>query len=234
MSGRTMFAFAATTLTLMIGCSNDPVTPDALMPQFAKPPQEQDPTASWFLPLDASGLALASDGKFGSGDYSVYSEGVCGVHAKIFATAAASSSGDAIMDTSNPKYSDRKCKDYPRQITLTFPGGVIETGNVFANLHELQNASYWIPVGSTVTRALNLNTGGARCGVLKFRLLDHFGNVLGGDDVIVTRIDSRTWDITTQPDDADGTKHDRAYCDNTGELLSMPLRFRIVSATALP
>lgn len=223
----------ATLLLLVLACSREPGGPDSPLAAFGKAPKVEDPTSGWLIPVNTTGLALASDGNYLAGGYSVYNEGVCGVHSQIFATAAASGSGDAIMHTDNPRYSDRKCKDYPRTVTLTFPDGSVETTTMFGNVHEVRNGGFSIPVGSMVTRALNITTGGARCGVLKYRATGQAGTFLGGDEVLVTRLDAGTWDVSTQADDANG-KHDRAYCDNTGELLSMPLHFLIVSSTPLP
>jgi len=40
--------------------------------------------------------------------------------------------------------------------------------------------------------------------------------------VLVTRVNSYTWDVQTQP-----YPNDRAYCDANGQLLHMPLRFKV-------
>lgn len=223
-------SFVAAFAIAMAACAKD-AADDALAPQFAKPAAPADPAASWLLPLDATGLAFSSDGAFAASGYSVYENGKCGVSARIFATAAASNSGDATMQTDNAANRDRKCSAYPRRVTFSYPDGTSETTTLFGNLHELQNTSYSIPIGATVTRELNLSssTSASRCGVIKFRGIDREGNVLGADEVLVTRVDASTWDVTTQP-----APYDRGYCTNTGELLAMPLRFRVVSATPLP
>jgi hypothetical protein len=222
---------AAAAVLLVAACAGDNSSSDVLAPQYAKPAGPTDPVTSWLIPLDATGLAFTSDGAFAAGGYSVYQSGTCGVSSKIFATAGASNSGDAIMQTDNPKTADRKCSSYPRKVTFTYPDGSSETTTLFANLHEVQNTSYSIPVGTTVTRKLNLSssTSASRCGVIKFRGIDNEGNVLGADEVLVTRVDASTWDVATQPPPLD-----RGYCVNTGELLAMPVSFRIVSATPLP
>src|SRR5215469_12939225 len=70
---------------------------------FAKgpppPPPPTDPATTFWFPLADAGLGVQSDHLFTSGDSSAYADGVCGVHSKIFATASASNSGDAIMGT---------------------------------------------------------------------------------------------------------------------------------------
>jgi len=224
-------AIAAAAVLFIAACAGDDSSSDLLAPQFAKPAGPSDPVTSWLIPLDATGLAFSSDGNYAAGGYSVYQNGVCGVSSKIFATTAASNSGDAIMQTDNPSNRDRKCSSYPRKVTLTYPDASSESVTLFANLHEIQNTSYSIPVGTTVTRKLNLSssTSASRCGVIKFRGVDNEGNLLGADEVLVTRVDASTWDVATQP-----APLDRGYCTNTGELIAMPLSFRIVSATPLP
>ena len=200
-------------------------------PQFAKPPAgPSDPTASWLIPLDGTGLAFTSDGKYAAGPYSVYQNGVCGVTAKIFATASASNSGDATMQTDNPANRDRKCADWPRKVTFTYPDAVSETTTFFGNLHEIQNTTYSIPIGATVTRPLNLSSSStpSRCGTIRFRTTKIDGTYLGADSVLVTRLDASTWEVTTQP-----APNNRGYCENLGSNIEMPLRFRVVSATPL-
>ena len=226
----TRFLASAALMTLA-ACADTANPHDISAPQLAKAPQVSDPASSWLIPLDATGLALASDGQFAAAGYSVYQNGKCGVTSKIFATTAASNSGDAIMQTDNPANRDRKCAQYPRKLTLTYPDATRETVTLFANLHELQNTSTSIPVGATVTRKLNISssTSASRCGVIKYRGVDNAGTVLGADEVLVTRVDASTWDVATQPAPAN-----RGYCTNTGELLAMPLSFRIGSATPLP
>ena len=222
----------ATAATLFIAaCAGDDNRDDVMAPQYAKPAGPSDPATSWLIPLDATGLAFGSDGNFAAGGYSVYQNGKCGVTSKIFATTAASNSGDAIVQTDNPATRDRKCASYPRTVRFSYPDGTSEATTLFANLHEVQNTSYSIPVGTTVTRELNLSssTSASRCGVIKFRGIDREGNVLGADEVLVTRVDASTWDVATQP-----APLNKGYCTNTGELLEMPLRFRIVAAAPLP
>jgi hypothetical protein len=47
--------------------------------------------------------------------------------------------------------------------------------------------------------------------------------------VLVTRVDASTWHVATQ-----AAPNDRARCSNTGEWLTMPLRFKVTSHTPLP
>ena len=213
---------------VLSACANDVAQPD-ITPQFGKT-TVADPTTDWYFPLSATGLALVSDGKYVSGSSSVYANGVCGVTGKLFATTAASNSGDATLQTDNPASTARKCADYPRKFTLAWPDGTTEllTG-FFANLGEIQNTTTSIPIGTTALKGFNM-PGGARCGTLRFRYESRDNTrVFGADYVAVTRVDARTWDVATQPAPAN-----RAYCDNTGELIAMPVSFRIVASYNLP
>lgn len=223
-------AASALLIPMLVACTGDVSSPPVAAPQFAKPGSATDPTTSWLIPVDAS-LAFQSDGKYLSGGSSVYANAVCGVDSKIFATTAASNSGDAVMGTDNPTAANRKCADYPRKVSFRYPDAVTEVVTFFGNLHEIQNTTYSIPLGATVVRALNLSSSGSasRCGTLKFRTVDNAGTFLGADSVLVTRVDSKTWDVATQ-----AAPNNKAYCLNNGQLYNMPVRFRIVSATALP
>lgn len=188
-----------------------------------------DPAIALLIPLDASGLSLSSDGAYAAGGYSVYADKACGVHAKIFSTDAASGSGDGIMHTDNPRYKDHRCSWYPRKLSVRFPDGLVETGTVFINVHELENADFAIPLGATVKRAMNIAYGGARCGNLRFRAVGQAGNLPGGDSLLVTRVGSDTWDVATA-----AAPNNRAYCDNSGDLYELTVRFRIVASRPLP
>lgn len=187
-----------------------------------------DPRATFSYPLADAGLALASDGHYGDGTWSHYSHGVCGVSSKIFATTAASNSGDATMQTDNPNYRDRKCAAYPRKVTLRFPDAVSETFTVFTNLRQLQNTTYAIAIGATVKRAYGLS-GSARCGQLRWGIVGSPNGPAEGDSVLVTRLDASTWQVETQP-----APNDQARCYQTGELLTMPVKFRVTSSYPLP
>jgi hypothetical protein len=190
-----------------------------------------DPPTTWFVPLTNSGLAVTADGKYLNGEYSEYEDRVCGVYSKIFASDAASESGDAIVQTDRKQSADRKCPSYPRKITFHYPDGATETTVWRANVQYLQTSAPGIPIGTTVKRALNVNSSGSasRCAVLKFRPIDNTGAVIGGDSVLVTRVNSFTWEVQTQ-----AAPNNRAYCANLGVLYNMPLRFRIEAAWGLP
>lgn len=176
-----------------------------------------DPTASFSFPLDATGLAVKSDGLYGDGTNSIYDNGVCGVSAKIFATTQYSNSGDATMQTS----SHRSCT---RTLSWAYGDGLTEQGTVFLNLNQVENSTYAIPVGQTVSRRFVLNpTALGRCDKLIY------GVPGGSDSVRVTRLNASTWSVQTS-----AYPNDRAYCDTNGQSYYMPLRFVLVSHTALP
>jgi hypothetical protein len=128
------------------------------------------------------------------------------------------------MQTDNPAFSDRKCANYPRRITLAYSDGVSETITVFMNLHDLENTSYAIPIGSSVTRAFVIAPiVTTRCAKLQW------GGSGNGDSVVVTRLASDRWQVQTQP-----APNDRANCTTTGQLYHMPIQFTISSSRALP
>jgi len=202
----------------------------------------KDPTATFFLPSTQGSLGLWGDGHFTGDDSfpgtSRYKERECGVHSKIFASTAASNSGDAIMDPNISAYRDRKCVQYPRKISVDFrnpdPGsgatpGVVETVAARINLLALQNTTTGIPVDSTESRDLNLALTGSRtCDGLRFRLtLPAQGGIpTGADQVEVTRIDPVTWHVRTAPGQA------RAACLKNNTLVGryiIPVDFYIVA-----
>ena len=197
-------------------------------PMLAKPPAgPTDPTASFWFPLDDTALGLRSDHLYTSGTSSVYAEGVCGVHSKIFATTGASNSGDAIMHTSNHMYRDRNCAQYPRNVTIEYAPGDVESSEVFMNVREIANTTYQIPIGTTVRRALAVQAG--RCESLRFNTQPAGGMYLGADSVNVTRVDASTWLVETQP-----YPDNKAYCNATGALYNIAVQFTVVSSGALP
>lgn len=228
---RTTTVLLATALTALaaLACDADPMDTESNRPAYAKggPAGETDPTATWLVPLDTTGLALQSDGAFGGNGYSSYASGVCGVTAKIFATTAASNSGDATLNMDAPK-GKNGCD---RKITLRYPDGQTETLRSFANLRKLQNTTSRIAIGETVLRTLGISPGAlsnnpSRCGRLVF---GPNGSVaLGTDSVQVTRIDEQTWHVDTRP----GLS--QAWCENRNELYEMPLSFVIVASYPLP
>jgi len=210
---------AAALLLVLAACDRSPAAPGA--PEFAGRGGPSDPTATWRIPLADAALALRSDGLYSDGTSSVYADGVCGVSAKIFATTAYSNSGDATIQTSEPR--GNKCG---RRFTFRYPDGVTESAAAFNNLLRLQNTTYSIPVGTTVARRLLLG-GGPRCGRLMF---GPNGTVSPGtDSVLVTRVDASTWQVASQ-----AAPNDRALCENTGEIYEMPVSFTVQSSTPLP
>ena len=185
------------------------------------PPGPTDPSATFKIPTNDLTLGLRGDGLYPSGDTSVYAHGVCGVNSKIFATTQASNSGDAIMHTNNPKFSDRRCQAYPRTVTIEFGPGDIETAPAFINVREIAHTTFRMAIGSTVPRILHVNAGG-RCDGLVW------GDQFGGDLVNVTRVDASTWLVESQ------SLNNQAYCRAEDRLYSIAVRFTIVSNEALP
>ena len=186
-----------------------------------------DPTATWKLPINTTGLSFKSDGQYSDGTYSSYANGVCNVSATIFATTAGSNSGDATISTGTAK--GGKCL---RTFVLSYPDGFSETVRSFNNLNELENTTYAIPIGATVARRLVLNPGqlqsGTRCGKLVFGA-SATGAGTGSDSVMVTRVDGTTWHVQSQ-----ASPSQYAYCGNTGQLFEMPVNFVVVASRALP
>lgn len=176
-----------------------------------------DPTVSFGFPLDATGLAVKSDGLYGDGTNSIYDNGVCNVSAKIFATTQYSNSGDATMQSSNR----RSCT---RTLSWSYGDGLTEQGTVLLNLNQVESSTYAIPSGQTVSRRFVLNpTVLGRCDKLIY------GVAGSSDSVLVTRVNASTWSVQTA-----AYPNDRAYCDTNGLSYHMPLRFVLVSHTALP
>jgi hypothetical protein len=187
-----------------------------------------DPTASFQFPLDDAALGLRSDRLFSSGTNSVYADGVCGVTARIFATTAASNSGDATMQTDNPRASDRRCAQYPRELVIDYGDGVARSQTVFMNLHQLQNTGdYRIPVGDSALKILTLDDG--RCGGLRWRPVLTDGTVTGADQVWVHRTNDSTWTVESQP-----APNDSVYCINEARTFRIPVRFTVVANRKLP
>ena len=187
-----------------------------------------DPPATWLIPVNEAGLSVTGDGIFVREEYSAYESGVCGVSARIFATLTASNSGDAVVSTHTPRHADRKCAQYPRKIRFTYPDGTSELASFQSGLQYIHNTAYSIPIGATIKKTMNVG-GGVRCGTLKFRPVDSEGVQIGGDSVLVTRLNSFTWEVQTRP-----YPDNKGYCTNTGELYHMRLRIRIESELALP
>lgn len=232
MTFRRAVACSVVAMSTLIACSapDNPVAPkferEALL---AKPPAgPTDPTASFLFPTDDPTLGVLSDGQFPSGTNSVYADGVCGVKAKIFATEAFSNSGDATMQTNNPSSKDRRCAPYPRTLTIVYGLGDQQASTVFMNLREIANTTYQIAIGTTVRRALTIQE--ARCDRLAWRATLADGtDTNGADSVNVTRVNSSTWLVESQP-----YPDNEAYCRTSGRKINIAVRFTVVSSTPLP
>jgi hypothetical protein len=232
---------------LVAGCADEPIAPEFAAPdapqfgQSNKPggggggSTESDPTATFILPN--GGFGLGGDGKYLNGGESEYAEKVCGVHSKIFATAEASNSGDAIMHTSNPKYRDRKCPDYPRKVSLDYDGNgsVDEQVEVFINLGGIHNTTYYIPLNETREHRLNVNPeSSAVCdGVLVFN--DQYQDTpVSAKKVYVTRTAGDRWLVRTDnPATPDVVESGTAYCSSTGAYHTISVQFMVVSSRLL-
>lgn len=197
-----------------------PSEPIDSAPVAARP--AADPTATWKIPLSAAGLAFRSDGLFGDGTYSLYAHGVCTVSTSFNFSVT----GDATIRTSAPK--GGKCG---RQFTLVYPDLFTETLPSFNNLNVLEGSTFQIPVGTTMQRRLIIAPGSinvpSRCGRLLFGRNGSVG--VGTDSLNVTRVDSSTWHVQSQPDTLR-----RALCENTGAIYQMPVDFVIVSSAPMP
>lgn len=185
-----------------------------------------NPTTTWKLPLSDAGLSLKSDRQYGDGTYSVYASGTCGVSGTLF---IGSGSGDATSQTSTP--TKTKCG---RVFTIAYPDGITETLASFINLNKIDNSSYSIPVGSSVSRRFVINPGvvavhPTRCGRLIFGMADSAGAAVGSDSVLVTRVDASTWQIHSQ-----APPHDHAYCETTGQLFEMQVSLLVLSSYPVP
>lgn len=215
-----LLSSAALLLATACASADLPTSADPAGPHFGKaPPALGDPTTEFVLSSDAS-LGLRPD------SYSAtYKHGVCGVNSKIFATMAASNSGDAIMHASNPKFGDRQCSAYPRTLVVSY-GAVTETTSGQLLVDNLQNTTFSIPVGSTVNRAMNL--ADTRCGGLKWRTALRDGTFIGADSVKVTRLTARSWRVFN-----DGSSN-RALCTTTGVLLNITVDFTITADRDMP
>lgn len=191
--------------------------------------KEGDPTATWMIPLEDNQLSFRSDRAYSSNGMSVYANGVCGVTARIFATTAASNSGDATISMDQPKGKNR-CG---RLVTLVYPDGhPPESLRTFANLRKLQSSGSSIPVGHAELRTFAISPGGlsnnpSRCGRLLFGEGDQ-GNGAGSDRVLVTRVDYRTWRVQSDPESSR-----LAWCESTGDLFVMSVDFTIVASRDL-
>jgi hypothetical protein len=185
-----------------------------------------DPTATFLFPLDDASLNVKSDRIASDGTYSAYTNGYCGVEAKIFATTEFSNSGDATLSMGNAR-KGTGCVA-PRHITVVFPDGLTATMASFDNLRQVENTTYAIPVGSTVKRAFHLGMSSTRCDGLAWSNLAG-GVGVPGDSVLVTRTAADTWHVQSQP-----APNNRAWCKPNGPTYNMAVDFTLRSARPLP
>lgn len=201
------------------------VAPGTALANKVTPPP--NPTPTWEIPLADATLAFRSDGTNGDGTYSIYSNGVCDVGTVIIEGG----SGDATINTTKGK-----CI---RKFKLVYPDGSSELVQSFNNLNELETTAFAIPIGVTTERRFVINPGvwtnNSRCDRLSFGQYAPDAMLgAGSDSVLVQRLDARTWHVYSKPDDPDGTAHDIAMCEKTGELLRMAIDFTIVASADQP
>ena len=190
----------------------------------------KDFTPTWYVPVNDATLNLRGDGNYVVNGSSAYAHNVCGMSTRIFYyPSEGSGSGDATAQSTNPKFkSGTKTCPYPRTFTWLYPDGSKESAPFFVNLHELAHLGLDIPIGATTTRAMNVQSG-VRCNTIRFRAEKADGTYVGGDSLLVTRVDAQTFTVASQP-----APHNKAYCDNTGELLNLNVRITLVSRDPLP
>ena len=212
LSSMLLLAVAACTST------ESATTTEPIALSAAKAPAVVNPNTEFTIPGDVT-LGLRNDGVSSS-----YRHKECGVNSLIFATGTAPS-GDAIMDTDNPKFKSPKCAAWPRKLTVNYgdatsasPGGLL--------VHEIANDSYSIPLNATVNRAMNFSD--VRCGGLRWRTHLRDGTFVGGDSVRVHRTGLRTWHVFT-----DGAKN-KAWCTNTRALHNISVDFTITADRDMP
>jgi len=188
-----------------------------------------DPSATFLYPLSDATLSIQSDGLFSNGTYSVYANGVCGVTAKIYATAAASNSGDLTYGTFVPRTKDNTCASYPRRIRVRYPDGFSELTYTSTNVQRVENTTFQIPVGATVKRQLNMGTGeSVRCTGIRWGA--NTGSSVVGDSVLVTRTALDTWHVQTQP-----APNNRGVClSSSPTAYNLSVDFWVISARPLP
>jgi hypothetical protein len=215
---------------------------------------QPDPTSTFYLSnssadfLRGDGLYLESSSSAQAG-MSRYMEGECGVHSLIHAVTGG---GDAIMGSDFTI--NRKCRDFPRGIRLTFArintdGSTSlegsESAATFMNVLGLEDPGingspqHYIAVGATEFRNFIFSDKNGKCTDLKFRPVLQDGTVTGSDQIQATRVSADTWLIQTQADETDPVTlrtihHDKVWCSSNGGLYHMPMHFVIKSSTALP
>jgi hypothetical protein len=196
----------------------------------------KNPTAQFWFSLDDATLGLKSDhlAAYTQGNFSVYGDGICGVHALMFSVASGSNSGDATMQTDNSRFQNRKCPDYPRKlgIVLRDDGGNVVTQlstTMFMNVHDVENTTDIIAVGSAVRRGMTLSYD-PHCNGLRWTLvMPDQVTPSGADQVNVTRTSANSWVVQTQP-----YPNDKAFCLGDGHLYHVPVNFTIVTDRPLP
>jgi hypothetical protein len=196
-------------------------SPEAVA-SFAKAPSVADPSATFFLPSAATG-GIA--GVFGDdyrlvGGSSTYADGDCGVTSKIFATTAASGSGDATMHTSNPKARPKTCAAYPRKITIRYTNEhgvqISDTRSVFMNLQAIAKVGSAMAIDDTVKTilAITLDGTGTGCSQLRWN---------NSPLVTVTRVNETTYRAWTKAGE-------RAYCEDNGLTYDIPVNLTVVAS----
>ena len=187
-----------------------------------------DPSATFLYPLNDATHSIQSDRLFTDGTYSVYTNGVCGVTSRIYATATASNSGDLTYGTFVPRTKDNTCASYPRRIRIRYPDGFSELTYTSTNVQRVENTTFQIPVGATVKRQLNVGTGeSVRCTGIRWGA--NTGSAVVGDSVLVTRTALDTWHVQTQP-----PPMNHGVCMPSGPAYNLSVDFWVVSARPLP
>lgn len=235
-SHRSLAFIAAAALVVVAAChdtTTQPLISAAGAPSLSRS-TVTDPTATWSIPLADQGLNLRSDGEYpdAAGVNSVYANGVCGISTTIFATTAASNSGDATINSGT----SRNCS---RQFFVMYPDGTGESFRSFNNLRDLQNTTDSIAVGDSALHMFVVNPGTlsnnpSRCGTIYFGPGPLGDKGVGSNPVWVRRIDGRTWHVHSQASDATGQPQDWALCANNGLLYQMQVDLTIMASRDLP
>jgi hypothetical protein len=206
-----------------------------------------------------SDLAIRGDGLTGYlggattpyAGMSRYSNGECGVQATLWNSPDDHGSGDGTLATA--MNTDRRCNNYPRKLRVSHfrinaDGSINNEGTStetsFINVAQIQSAPnnayglIYIPVGSSELRGMNVADPDGSCGNFRVRPVLRDGRVTGADQVLVTRTAGDTWIVSSLPDEIDpqtgGTiHHDKAWCETTGALYHLPVRFIIHNSVPL-
>ena len=222
---------AAALIAVAIACTSANDTASVVAPRSPSLGKSTvtDPTAVFRFPLSDPTLGIQGDGAFVDSTYSVYANSVCGVTTRIYATTEASGSGDMMFQTYAPRAKDPGCAAWPRRIRVTFPDGLSELTYSTTNLQRVENATFQIPLDSTVKRQLNMGTGeSVRCTGIRWGA--NTGSAVVGDSVLVTRTAPDTWHVQTQP-----PPNNRGVClSSNPTAYSLKVDFWVVSARPLP